>query len=559
MDLSIIILNDFIKNKENNNKILINQISEIEESLEIEVHYEKVQLFESLNEIIQKATGKWILILKANENIENLKEIVYLVNGNYGEKVIGANILVKKAYNEEEYYREVIETRVFRKDSGIGCNVELISKMESTGKVIFLKEVELFTYEDKSQDIFNAKYEYLKKQLSKRADSLELLYKLSDITMDTGMIEKSREYIELAYKKMSEENLQNENIHIYKHYIFILINFEDWNNAFRIVKEAFDIFEFDLDLAYFKAKILEQQNYIEESIVVYNQYFEAVKKYKEYIVNQENNFYVSRALKKYITMDYIELLIKYKKVEKAYDFFEEETEFNDVKFIILKCKVYFLLEKYSLVEEIVKENEKYEVVIFEMVYRLIKEEKLNKYKMFSNIKWRGYLVEVLNILKFIQEKIDINKTEIDSILEKKDLYNYEFMIDIIVYTIQMKKIGIYIFEKMNRDQIRKFLVQLDYKMSDLKELLIKNLEEIKEVSYLWELKIIIEVQSFLILKDIDYLIKEYLENIKVYISTVYLIDLKRAIKDSYGIEFDGMNFTGNSKRQIISSWKEYVS
>lgn len=446
------------------------------------------------------------------------------------------NKIFKKANNEEEYYGEVIETRVFRKDSGINCNVELTSK-----------------------ETINSKYEYLKKQLSKRADSLELLYKLSDITMDIGMIEKSREYIELAYKKMSQENLKNENIHIYKHYIVILINFEDWNTAFRIVKEAIDIFEFDLDLAYFKAKILEQQNYIDESIKAYNQYFEVVKNYKENIVNQENNCYVSIALKKEITIEYIELLIKYRKFEIAHDFFEENTEFNDVEFILLKCKIYFLLEKYLLVEETVNKNQKYEVLIFEIIYRLIKKEKLNNYEVFNEIKWSDYLGEVLNILKSIQEKIEIDKTEIDSILGKKDLYNYEFMIDIIVYTIQMKKIGIYIFEKMNRDQIRKFLIQLDYKMSDLKELLLKNLEEIKEVSYLWELKIIIEIQSFLILKDIDYLIKEYLENIKFYSSTVYSIELKRAIKDSYGLEFDGINFVGDLKRQIISSWKEYIS
>lgn len=532
MDLSIIIFG----NKENNNKIVINQILEMKEKLEIEVHYEKLELFEDVYKIIEKATGNWILILKENENIEDIEGIIDLVKGDYGEEIIGGNILVKKAHNEKEYYREFIETRVFRKDSGINCNVELTS-----------------------QDTLNSKYEYLKKQLAKNSDSLEVLYKLSDITRTIGIIEKSREYIELAYKKMLEVNLQNKSIHIYKQYIRILIDFEDWNSASKIAKEAFDIFEFDLDLIYFKAKILEQQNYVDESIVAYNQYFEAVKNYKEHIVNQENNFYVSRVMKKEISIAYLDLLVKNKKIEKAYDFFEKNNEFNDIEFIILKCKIYFLLEKYDLVQKILKENEKYEILIFEMMYRFIKEEKLNNYKMFSNIEWSKYVGEVLNILKSIQEKKYINQNEIDSILGKKDLYNYEFMIDIIVYIIQMGKIGIYIFEKMNRDQIRKFLIQLDYKMSDLKELLIKNLEEIKEVSYLWELKIIIEVQSFLILKDVDHLIKEYLENVKFYISAVYSIDLKRAIKDSYDIEFDGINFIGDSKRQIISSWKEYVS
>lgn len=561
---------DSIRNlmKQINSELIIVDTGSKDKTVEIAKKYtDKVYYHEwendfskSRNYTLLYATGKWVLLIDADEELDEIEGIIENMKKYEIQTGVGAlSFLVKDIdIDNENNYSEYISPRLFKRESGIHYQGAVHNQPIYKGDTIFIEKAILFHYGYSSGDFelrrkkFDRTYGILNKELEKNPENIYYLYQAASITRTNGMIQKSKEFIEKAYNKIIEEKLELDYIYVYKHYIKILIDFENWKRALNIVEEAISTFGEDLDLIYFKAGILNMIGEADLSEVMYESYFKELQKYKDKREIDYKNSYDSIKMESQAILDYVEILLEKKNTQKASQFIK--TIFKNDKLITgLKLKVYLKNKEYREINQILIEKKLDEILIFEMFYKEIVLYDQN-IETLRSINWNETITKIIEILICIEKKEIIPQDLVEFIMLKSELYNYDFMIKILGYIVENNEVGIYILKNLTVEQIRIFLLKLESVKIELNSILIQKLSEIREVSYLEELKVIIEVQSFLIYKGLDEYLSEFLENINIYISNIYILDFKRAVKDSYGIEFDEI-----SKEKIKVLWETYNS
>ncbi|WP_052953969.1 glycosyltransferase [Clostridium sp. C8] len=412
------------------------------------------------NYSINKCKGDWILILDADEVLENSTELIKFFKEKDTKEFNSATLKFKNMLsNKEDDYLIGTLVRLFRNKKEFYYE----GRVHEQPKVIQPTKLTNITllhygYSRESFKLMNYKYERnLKLLLEDLEEDSNNPYTYFQLTQTYGMAnlqEKAFDSIRKAYELVREKADKGKYLYIYHLLAMHLNSSGEYEKAIELSKEALTYRNDHLDFYYFIAKAYSLSDKYDKAEYYYDEYFKLCRKLEDgYIVDDISVGNMSLARKKEMIKDRFVIAFK----NKNYD---------------------YIIENY-------KDYEKDDIEDL-LIYTFIKEE--NYKNIFEYYKEKEIKDKNINSIILVCEKI-IKETLKDDILniylnllgldEKLDNYvNY-------VYKNEKIKLD---YIKFNNYYIYKSKIFIKYILEDRKNLeLIKNLNKNDIYSYLIEL------------------------------------------------------------------------
>lgn len=218
---------------------------------------------EMRNLSLRYCTGEWILVLDADEVLENPEDIIAFLQSDISETVNSATVkIVNSSGSSEKVMNETSVVRMFKKSA----NVKYVGKIHEQPINIYptVKTNIKFRHYGYSNDDyelmiykFKRNTELLKEEL-KCADDNKKIYILFQLSKSYDMANKneiSLKYIEEAYELEKKISKKNNAVHTYVYYCYtcVLFNMGYYDRIVKIAKEITSIIHDNLDIYYMLA------------------------------------------------------------------------------------------------------------------------------------------------------------------------------------------------------------------------------------------------------------------------------------------------------------------
>lgn len=245
--------------------------------------------FSSMRNItISYAKGDWILIIDADEYIEDCSEILIFLNSKYMNQYNCCNLNVKSIMNESEYVVSP-SPRMFRNDGYFHYEGKIHNTPIFKRPILTLDTILIHTgYISTDSELMNRKFErtsnMLKQELEKDPNNIYYSYQLS---VSYSMHKDFKEALEIAEKTYEILSVscaeKSKYIYIYYQLAITNLNFdniENYKKAEKYCLEGLEIENEHIDLYFCLAKVYIFMSRYEEAIKQYFKYMELVDKYE---------------------------------------------------------------------------------------------------------------------------------------------------------------------------------------------------------------------------------------------------------------------------------------
>lgn len=393
---------------------------------------------------IKYCTGEWLLILDADEVLNNPEELIKFFESDYKK----FNCAVIKFIN---YVDKKNGTYVL---SGMCRLFKNLSEFCYKGKVheqpLLIKPlgntkitIHHYGYVSTDYELMNYKYqrniELLLKDLEDGKDLIYTNYQLAQSYSMANQNEKALAAIKKAYILIKRGNLYKEKIyvlHLYAKKLFEMLEFE---KSIEIAKKSLDYTEAKLDFYYIIGISLEEMNRVNEAEKYFEKYLLLHKKqtengYIQDLVISEFSF----ALKDEILREYVLCLFQGKKYEYVYKYYLEisdENKKNLLEQVYLNSLI--KLEKYDEFKEYLKRhrvNDAEIQIILDIIERVEIENTGNNNIINNFLGINDKLDFSINILYKNKENNNVYKLDINKfykwkwkILNKMEYENIDFI------------------------------------------------------------------------------------------------------------------------------------
>lgn len=367
--------------------------------------------FSSMRNItISYAKGDWILIIDADEYIEDCNEILVFLNSKYIEKYNCCNLNVKSIINESEYVVSP-SSRMFRNDGYFHYEGKIHNTPVFKRPILTLDTVLIHTgYISTDSELMDRKFKrtssILKQELEKDPNNIYYGYQLSVSYSMHKDFKKALNIAEKTYEILSENSVEKSKyIYIYYQLAMINLNFdntENYKKAEKYCLEGLEIEDEHIDLYFCIAK----------AYIFMNRYEDAIKYYLKYIELVDN---------------YENLRIRHNGLIEVYTINKKDEAYHDIAYVYNKLSDYknciYYIDKIS--------TEKYLKLINKVAIKaFIKEASFIELKYFYDkildISERDFILDFLSIIESYVSKLNENEYEdyINVFSEGNDTYCY---------------------------------------------------------------------------------------------------------------------------------------
>jgi len=233
---------------------------------------------EMRNISISYANGKWILIIDADEELLNSKELVKqlkLDNEKFDAMAIN---LVNIVRNHGEEGPQLTTTRVFR-NIGVDRYEGVVHNSAIIKGLILKVESTLYHYGYNADDTELMEYKFqrtsrlLKQELDKNPTDIYYLFQLGSSYDMYHERKKAIEYYEIAYNLLQTNDEPEKYIYLYGAYAKVLAGEGKYEKALEVASIGLNIYDDYIDLLYFYGM----------SALVLKKFDEGIKKLKKYL------------------------------------------------------------------------------------------------------------------------------------------------------------------------------------------------------------------------------------------------------------------------------------
>lgn len=281
------------------------------------------------NITIDYAKGEWILIIDADESIEDCKEILVFFDSKYTEKYNCCNLSVKSIINEEKHdYVVSVSPRIFKNDGYFHYEGSVHNEPVFKRPILTLETTLIHTgYISTDKELMDKKFKrtssILKRELENNPENIYYGYQLSVSYSMHKDFEEALEQIEKTYEIFSKKQLKKSE-YIYLYYQLAVCNLEsgkveNYKKAEKYCIEGLNIEDQYIDLYFCLAKTYMMLNRYKESIDNYLKYFELLDNYDNlriryngliqvYSINRKEEAYYDIAAAYFKLCDYNECI-----------------------------------------------------------------------------------------------------------------------------------------------------------------------------------------------------------------------------------------------------------
>ncbi len=551
--------------------------------------YEKLwtnNFAEMRNISIDYCKGDWVLILDADEVLENPKELIkFFKEGNH-KKFNSATIKFKNMLSDKE------------DDYLIGTLVRLFKNVKEfyyEGRVheqpkilapVALTNITLlhYGYSRESYKLMQYKYKRnLQLLLKDLEEEKDLIYTYFQLAQTYGMANKKNDAFESAaksFKLIQEKENKGEYLYVYHFMAMELASIGNYEKAIKISEEAISYSNEHLDFYYILAKGYFSLNKYDTAYKYFNEYFKLHEKLDNgYIVKDIRVNNLSYCKKEEMMKDKIIMDFKnenFESITESYIELKKESNKNQLKEIY----IYSLLKKleYSKVFQYFNENKIKESDISSIISIV---DKISKDQLYNNVE--SDIKFIYSKLLNLDSRLDyyINFTSNDSEMGNLNIEftnYYSYKAEILKGLLLKSKVELKILEDLRTDDQYNYInfLNKDYECLDiLTEYCRENFlaSDLKALSFLTKVEeILIRNQS---INSEEYLglIKRAFVNKLSYIEIVY----NSSIVDKYREKIlsrselmcvklkEAFNYYESSQveyikilRQILNDYPEYT-
>ena len=250
---------------------------------------------EMRNISISYATGKWVLIIDADEELEKPEEIVKFLNKPHNPKVTcGAIKLINVRRNQKgRVATELLSQRLFLNDGnfryeGVVHNVAITSGLtEEIDSILYH-----YGYNADDNELMEKKFirtsTLLIEELKKNPDNIYYIYQLSVTYHMHGDHNKSLFEINKAYDKIKHSNkLLKQHSYVIVQLIKSLIMNAYYEEAIKISDVGLKIEPENFDIYFYKANALFMDGNNQEGIKAYEAYFKLKDRFQELEIRRD--------------------------------------------------------------------------------------------------------------------------------------------------------------------------------------------------------------------------------------------------------------------------------
>lgn len=498
---------------------------------------------EMRNISIDYCKGDWILILDADEALENPKELIkFFKEGSY-KKFNSATIKFNNMLSDkEDDYLIGTLVRLFKNVKDFSYEGRVHEQPKVIAPVALTNITLLhYGYSRVSYKLMQYKYKRnLQLLLKDLEEEKDLIYTHFQLAQTYGMANKKNEAFEsasTALRLAKEKKNKSEYLYIYHFMAMELASIGNYERAIEISEEAISYSKEHLDFYYILAKGYFSINKYDKADKYFDEYFKLHEKLdngfivKDIRVNNLSYCKKEEMIKDKIIMDFKNENIEF--IIKSYEELKKESYKNELKEIY----IYSLMKKleYSKIFHYFNENKIKDSDISSIISIV---DKLNKDKLYKNGKSdiKSIYRKLVNLdtrldsyIKFISDD-----NEIDDLNIKFSEY-YSYKAEMLKELLLKDKVKLKILEDLRNDDQYNYInfISKDY---ECLEILIEYCKEsflatdIKILSFLTKIEeILIRNQSINSEEYIDLIKRAYVNKLN-YIEIVYNIHAA----DEYG-------------------------
>lgn len=442
--------------------------------------YEKLwtnNFAEMRNISIDYCKGDWILILDADEVLENSNELIKFFKDGNNKKFNSATIKFKNMLSDkEDDYLIGTLVRLFKNKKEF-CYEGRVHEQPKILEPVALTNITLihYGYSRVSYKLMQYKYERnLKLLLKDLEEEKDLIYTYFQLAQTYGMAnkgDKAFESISNAYRLVEQKNNKSEYLYIYHFIAMKLASIGNYERAIEISEEAISYSKDHLDFYYILAKGYFSINKYDKADKYFNEYFKLHEKLgngyivKDIRVNNLSYCKKEEMMKDKIIMDFKNENFEF--ITKSYIELKKESNKNQLKEIY----IYSLLKKleYSKVFQYFNENKIKESDISSIISIV---DKLNKDQLHKNGESdiKSIYRKLINLdtrldsyIKFISDDYEMG----DLNIEFSEYYPYK--VEILKELLSKNKVGLKILEDLRSDDQYSYInsINNDYECLDM--------------------------------------------------------------------------------------------
>ncbi|ASW43117.1 glycosyltransferase [Clostridium isatidis] len=424
---------------------------------------------EMRNYSISKCKGEWILVLDADEVLENPNELIKFFKAKDVKKFNSATIKFKNMItNKENDYLIGTLVRLFRnrKEFYYTGRVHEQPKILEPTKLTNITLIH-YGYSRESFNLMNYKYErnlkLLLEDLKEDNNNPYTYFQLAQTYGMANMPDKAYESISKAFELIKDVKDKSKYLYIYHLLSMYLNSIGEYERTIELCKEALSYRKEHLDFYYFIGKAYSLLNDYKKAEYYYDEYFKLHKKLEEgYIVEDISVSNISFAKKKEMLKERIVLAFKSKDYDYIINNYLLYNE-DDIEEILLYA--FIRKEKYDKVFAIYKDKEISDKNINNIIFvcdKVTKETLKNDIlTIYENL--LGLDKRLDNYINYIYKNIDLNKKDIEF-----DCY-YSYKSRILAKYILEEKNSLDIIKNLNKNDMISYLIDLnkDYRGIDL--------------------------------------------------------------------------------------------
>ena len=281
---------------------------------------------EMRNISIGYASGEWVLIIDADEELENYDGIIRLLTSPLSKKIGGITLLVKNITNQDRgLYVEGVGTRIFRRSREFCYQGAVHNEPIFKGNVIESGNSLLhYGYIHSDKELMKRKFQrtskLLKNELEKNPNNFYYRFQLGITYSMHGDKEISlRQFENLYIQHQQDDYLLRKNIYIFGGLLQSYVsNGQFGDEAVRAGLHGLRLEPEYVDLYYFLAQVYELRGEYEEANGYFTKHADLVKRFDELKVKSNlliNHYTLDKQADDYFSMAYMSY--KGKDYEKA--------------------------------------------------------------------------------------------------------------------------------------------------------------------------------------------------------------------------------------------------
>lgn len=502
---------------------------------------------------ISHCSGEWVLVVDADEVLENPKGITEFFTRKLNKKYNAAAVAIKNITSDDDRnYIMGSLVRMFKKDSSLRYEGKIHEQPKYNGPVLKSNAIfKHYGYNNNDYKLMIYKYErnlkLLEEELRQTPNDIYIIFQLAQTYSMAKKMKESLEFIRRAYELCeNKKDGLDENLYVYHFYAKELYAINENNKVIEICEKVLKSKKGYLDFYYLLGNSYERIGNIKKAVEFYEEYLNIRNNYEnhegfktssviDFSHSRNDEILINLFKIRFNEMNYKECINLYKQIEdkniiKSMEspfvvaMIMESNEGEIIKFIDEKIidddfieNVVMALEKVSLMKELEKEK----------------------------IEW------FRNKNKFLDLAINATYDEDISFKANEIKYTkfYLWKVNLLINLIKKDKTNILLLNESNRIERIRYISNIikDYEVVDK---VVGFLEENKLTSKIEKLQLLIDIEGELLKNDI--LSEEKYEKL-IYLFLTHNINKINYIYNMKNISYEKINYL--SDEQDIVSFK----